>query len=194
MNAASNQNVVAAYLEHAQEMIQAITQEQIWTVISVLLDAWRARRTIFIMGNGGSAATASHFTNDLNKIASVPGLPRFKAIALTDNVPLLTAWGNDVAFEAIFAEQLLNLVEAGDIVVVLSTSGNSPNILAAVRCAREQAAITIGWTGQDGGALKQLVDHCVLIPSTSIAHQEDGHSILAHVIATALRQLIIADM
>ncbi|HID24182.1 MAG TPA: SIS domain-containing protein [Planctomycetaceae bacterium] len=142
------------------------------------------------MGNGGSAATASHMANDFNKLTIVPGQPRFKAIALTDNVPLMTAWGNDTAYENIFVEQLLNFLEPGDVVIGISTSGNSPNVLKALQVAREHGAVTVGFTGRDGGQLKHLVDHCILVPSDHIGQQEDMHMVLDHVIATTLRHLI----
>ncbi len=148
---------------------------------------------IFILGNGGSAATASHMANDLNKGASVPGQPRFKAIALTDNVPLMTAWGNDTSYENIFVEQMMNFLELGDVVIAISASGNSPNVLRALRVARQYGAITIGFTGRDGGQLRRLVDHGVFIPSDHIGQQEDGHMILDHVITSALRQLVEAE-
>ena len=165
-------------------------RDQIWNVIHVLMDAWRERRQIFLLGNGGSAATASHMANDLNKLTIVPGQPRFKAIALTDNVPLMTAWGNDTAYENIFVEQLLNFLEPGDVVIGISTSGNSPNVLKALQVAREHGAVTVGFTGRDGGRLRHLVDHCIFIPSDHIGRQEDAHLILDHVIATTLHRLI----
>jgi D-sedoheptulose 7-phosphate isomerase len=139
------------------------------------------------MGNGGSAATASHMANDLNKLAIVPEQPRFRAISLSDNVPCMTAWANDSAYEDIFAEQLSNFLDPGDVVIAISASGNSPNVIKAIRLAREMGAITIGFTGKDGGQLKPLVDICLCIPSDHLGVQEDGHIILDHVIANALR-------
>jgi D-sedoheptulose 7-phosphate isomerase len=181
------------YLLELEQTLREISREQIWEVTQVLFDAWRSRRTIFIIGNGGSAATASHMANDLNKLAIVPGKPRFKAIALTDNVPLMTAWGNDTSYDNIFVEQMLNFLEEGDIVIGISSSGNSSNVNKAVRVARESGAITIGFIGRDGGALKDMVHYKVLIPSDHIGQQEDGHMILDHVIANTIKSMIETD-
>jgi D-sedoheptulose 7-phosphate isomerase len=174
-------------------MVQDISEEQIWAVIHVLMEAWRTRRHVFILGNGGSAATASHMANDLNKLTNAKGRHRFKAISLTDNVPLITAWGNDTSYENIFVEQMLNFIEPGDVVIGISTSGNSSNVLEALQVARSIGAVTVGFTGNDGGRLKNLVDHCIFIPSEHIGQQEDGHMILDHVIAFTLREMIQSE-
>lgn len=181
---------VTSYLTQLARTIQELPHEQIWTVIRVLEAAWRRGARIFIVGNGGSAATASHMANDLNKLTIVPDQQRFKALALTDNVPLMTAWGNDAAYEQIFAEQLRNFIEPGDVVLAISCSGNSPNVLHTIAVAREHAAITIGLTGATGGRLKPMVDHCIDVPSDHIGRQEDSHLILGHVIANTLRAII----
>ena len=165
-------NPVDDYLIQLEGVIHAISREQIWAVVNVLMDAWRGGKHIFLFGNGGSAATASHMANDLNKFATVEGKPRFKAIALSDNVPLMTAWGNDTAYENIFVEQLLNFIEAGDVVIGISASGN---------------------TGDKGGKINKIVDHCIFIPSGLIGQQEDGHMILDHVIVLTLKDLIEAE-
>jgi D-sedoheptulose 7-phosphate isomerase len=125
---------------------------------------------------------------DLSKTAMAPGARRIRAIALTDNVPLMTAWANDVAYEEIFAEQLVNLVRAGDLVIGISGSGNSPNVLKAISAAREAGATTVGFTGAPGGRLKDLVDISVVVPSRRIEQAEDGHMILDHLVTVALRE------
>jgi D-sedoheptulose 7-phosphate isomerase len=181
---------VEYYLDGLLETIRQFSCQQIWAVVDVLMDAWRKGRMVFVLGNGGSAATASHMANDLNKLTIVPGKPRFKALALTDNVPLMTAWGNDSAYEDIFVEQLLNFVQAGDVVIAISASGNSPNVLKALAAARQCGAVTVGFSGRDGGRLKILVDYCILVPSDYIGQQEDGHMILDHIIASTLRKMI----
>ncbi|RME37328.1 MAG: SIS domain-containing protein, partial [Thermoflexia bacterium] len=156
--------------------------------IDVLLSAAYVGSTIFTMGNGGSAATASHFACDLAKGAIVPGGPRFRVIALTDNVPLITAWSNDVAYENIFAEQLSNLMGRGDVVVAFSGSGNSPNVLRAIALAREQGGITIGFSGFDGGQLSRVVDVPVVVLCHCMEQIEDVHLVLCHLMTTVLRQ------
>jgi len=183
-------DVVDAYLMEVSDMIRQMPQEQIWEVIHVLMDAWRNGSRVFLLGNGGSAATASHMANDLNKYTIVPGQLRFKALALSDNTPLMTAWGNDTSYENIFVEQMLNFWEPGDVAIGISGSGNSPNVLKAMRAARELGGTAIGFTGRDGGKLKDVVDLCIHIPSDKMVQQEDGHMILDHLMVTTLRRLI----
>jgi len=176
------------YLTGVQQVLDRIPLDALEEAIDVLLSAAYVGSTIFIMGNGGSAATASHFACDLAKGAIVPGGPRFRAIALTDNVPLITAWSNDVAYEDIFAEQLCNLIGRGDVVVAFSGSGNSPNVLRAVALARQQGGITIGFSGFDGGQLSRVVDVPVAVPCHCMEQIEDVHLVLCHLMTTALRQ------
>jgi len=176
------------YLTEVQQVLDRIPLDALEEAIDVLLSAAYVGSTIFIMGNGGSAATASHFACDLAKGAIVPGGPRFRAIALTDNVPLMTAWSNDVAYEDIFAEQLRNLIGRGDVVVAFSGSGNSPNVLRAVALARQQGGITIGFSGFDGGQLSRVVDVPVVVPCHCMEQIEDVHLVLCHLMTTALRQ------
>src|SRR3954465_6217052 len=130
--------------------------------------ACRARRgTVFVVGNGGSAATASHFACDLAKGTRTPGVPPFRVVPLTDNVPLLTAWANDTSYDRVFAEQLATLVRPGDVVVAISASGNSENVLAATRVARQLGATTIALTGQSGGRLGRLAELTIRVPARS---------------------------
>ena len=184
---------VDKYLKQLEQTVRDIPRDQIWAVIHILMEAWRERKQIFILGNGGSAATASHMVNDLNKLTIVDGKPRFKAIALTDNIPLMTAWGNDTSYENIFLEQMINFLGRGDVVIGISTSGNSANVVKAIQVASKYGAKTIAFTGDNGGQLKDLVDHCVFIPHGHIGIQEDGHMVLDHVIANTLKELIEAE-
>jgi D-sedoheptulose 7-phosphate isomerase len=181
---------VSEYLASLAKTISAISTQQVWQVIHLLYRAWQGGRTIFLCGNGGSAATASHMANDLNKFTIAPGKPRMKAIALTDNIPLMTAWANDDDYESIFSEQLKNFVAPGDVVIAISASGNSPNVLRALETACQMKAVTVGFTGNDGGSLKNLVDLCIFIPDEYIGRQEDGHMILDHLISYTLREMI----
>ena len=183
-------DLVDAYLKELEQVVRDMPRDAIWEVIHVLMDAWRRGSQIFLLGNGGSAATASHMTNDLNKYTIVPGQARFKAMSLADNIPLMTAWGNDTAYENIFVEQMRNFLEPGDVAIGISASGNSPNVLKALQYARDQGAIAVGLTGRNGGALRHVVDYCILVPSDHIGQQEDAHMILDHLIASTLRQLI----
>lgn len=177
----------AEYLAELRAVLEQLADERFEQIQSVLLRARADGRMIFIIGNGGSAATASHLANDLNKGASVPGRPRFRALALTDNVPLMTAWANDTSYDKIFVEQLANYLEPGDVLLAISGSGNSPNILAAVEWARRQGAVTVGLTGGDGGRLRALVDCCVVAPTGRMEQIEDVHLALAHALCVSLR-------
>lgn len=190
MNVSRSNDLVRDYLDKLAATLQSMPSEQIWQVIEVLLQAWRNGKRVYLCGNGGSAATASHMANDLNKYTIQADKPRLRAIALTDNVPLMTAWANDSSYEMIFAEQIINLAEAGDVLIAISASGNSPNILKALETARRCQVVTVGFTGDLGGKMKELVDYCIMIPDSLIGRQEDGHMILDHVISFTLRELI----
>jgi D-sedoheptulose 7-phosphate isomerase len=183
-------NLIDRYLTELEDVIHRLSRADIEAVAEALLTAWRERRQVFILGNGGSAATASHMMNDLNKYASVPGRPRFRALALTDNVPLMTAVGNDQSYAEIFVEPLQNLLQPGDTVIAISASGNSPNVVRAVEYAQAQGATVIGFCGQPGGRLAQLASLRVIVPSDRIGQQEDGHLILNHTLAFVLRARI----
>ncbi|TME65894.1 MAG: SIS domain-containing protein, partial [Chloroflexi bacterium] len=131
-------------------MVRAISRSDLKRVLSLLENVYHHGHRVFIMGNGGSAATASHFALDLAKNTIMAGAPRLKAISLTDNVPLITAWSNDTAYEHLFAEQLANMIEAGDVVIGISTSGNSSNVINALLLARQYRAATIALLGARG--------------------------------------------
>jgi D-sedoheptulose 7-phosphate isomerase len=186
-------DVIDTYLVELEAVVRAISRVDVQAVAAALLETWRERRQVFILGNGGSAATASHMANDLSKFTIVPGQPRFRAMALTDNVPLLTAVGNDLSYAEIFVEPLRNWLQSGDLVIGISGSGNSPNVVKAVTYAKAQGARVVGFCGQPGGQLAQLADLKVIIPSTQIGQQEDGHMILDHVLSLALREMIRAE-
>jgi D-sedoheptulose 7-phosphate isomerase len=153
----------------------------------VLLGCHRRGGTVFVLGNGGSAATASHFVCDLAKGTRTDGLPAFRVLSLTDNVPLMTAWANDTSYDRVFAEQLSALVRPGDVLVAISASGNSPNVLAATKVARQLGAATIALTGQSGGRLGRLAELAIRLPARSIAQVEDAHLAIAHSLCVALR-------
>ena len=160
-------------------------------IVPILLRARAEDRTIFFFGNGGSASTASHFVTDIAKVAGGtegrgPG-KRFRCVSLNDNVPGLTAWANDVGYAEVFSGPLKALAEKGDVVVAISGSGNSPNVLEAMRTARTMGLTTIGLTGMGGGKLKDLVDVALVVPSNSMQHTEDTHLITLHLLTAYLR-------
>ncbi|GCF07514.1 D-sedoheptulose-7-phosphate isomerase [Dictyobacter arantiisoli] len=159
----------------------------------ILLACYQRGNTIFLLGNGGSAATASHFACDLTKGTQIAGIPAIRAIALTDNVALMTAWANDTTYERIFSEQLAALVRPDDVVILISTSGQSPNILAAAHQARRTAVPIIALTGPHGGQLAALADLTIRVPGPSIEQVEDEHMIIAHSLCVALRKHLRAQ-
>jgi D-sedoheptulose 7-phosphate isomerase len=173
--------------------MQAMPFDMLASAAELLLDCHRRGSTIFILGNGGSAATASHFACDLAKGTQVPGLPAFRVMPLSDNVPLLTAWANDTSYDRVFAEQLATLVRPGDVVVAISASGNSPNVLAAARAAQESEAIVIALTGQCGGQLYQLADLTIRVPAQLIEQVEDAHLVIAHSLCVVLRRRLYVE-
>ena len=179
---------IGAYLGDLKEALAGLPVADLEKIIETLAVARERRQQVFLLGNGGSAATASHVANDLAKATITAGLPRLRVIALTDNVPLITAWGNDKAYDAVFAEQLENLVAPGDLVVGFSTSGTSPNVLRAFEVARAQRAVTIALTGKSGGALRGLADICLMVPSQHTQIIEDVHLAIGHCIIVALRR------
>ena len=181
---------INTYFAELEQMLRDISQAHLQNILSLLEDAYRNGHRIFIMGNGGSAATASHFALDLAKNTIMPGAPRVKAISLTDHVPLITAWSNDTAYEHIFAEQLANMIEPGDLVIGISASGNSLNVINALKVAKKSRAATIGLLGAKGGRIKQLVDAYVLAPGQNIEQEEDAHLILAHIITRHMREVV----
>jgi len=181
---------ISQYFSELEQMVEAISLANLQQVLRLLEDAYYNGRRIYIMGNGGSAATASHFALDLAKNTIMPNAPRVKAISLTDHVPLITAWSNDTAYEHIFAEQLANLVEPGDVAIGISASGNSPNVINALTLAKRSRAYTIGLLGAKGGKIKELVDAYVLAPGQNIEQEEDAHMILAHIITRHMREVV----
>jgi len=183
-------DAIDLYLTELEQVIHNLSRDEVRAVADALMEARRANRTIFIIGNGGSAATASHMMNDLNKFTRVAGKRRFRAIALTDNVPFMTAVGNDQHYHDIFVEPLQNLMQPGDVVIAISASGNSPNIIKAIEYARSQGGRVIGFCGRPGGQLAQLADLKIVIPSDRIGQQEDGHMILDHVLSFALLERV----
>jgi D-sedoheptulose 7-phosphate isomerase len=156
-------------------------------VAGVLLNAHDSGRMIYLFGNGGSAALASHFACDLGKGTVNGSGKRFHVLALTDNVPMMTAWANDSQYEDIFAQQLLNFVRRDDVAFAISGSGTSPNVLRALEVAREAGAVTVGLTGFQGGKMKDLCDVCMIIPSDNMQIIEDLHLCVAHALFTAIR-------
>jgi D-sedoheptulose 7-phosphate isomerase len=175
------------YLIELQVVLEKLPLDKIQEVIDTLNEARYSGQHIFTMGNGGSASTASHFVCDLGKNTRQPGIPPFKVIGLADNIATLTAYANDEGYENIFAQQLSSLAAPGDVVIGISTSGRSPNVLTAMQVAQEVGAKTIGFTGFDGGVLGKMVDIHVNVPNDCVEQIEDVHLMLEHLISVTLR-------
>ncbi len=169
------------YFDELQRVVAGLPHDSIDQIAEILLQANQSGRMVYLFGNGGSASLASHFACDLGKgTAYCNGGKRFRVLALTDNIPTITAWANDSCYEDIFAEQLRNFVQPHDIALAISGSGNSKNVLNALRVAREAGATTIGVTGFEGGEMKSLCDICMVVPSHNMQIIEDLHLSIAH--------------
>jgi D-sedoheptulose 7-phosphate isomerase len=167
--------------------------DDIRTVIDILHAARLQGRQVFTLGNGGSAATASHFACDLGKGTKTPKCQPFRAIALTGNLSVFSAYANDCGYDSVFSEQLANLLRPGDVVVGISGSGNSANVINAVELANDRGAVTVGFVGFDGGRLKPLVQACIHVKMDCMEQVEDVHLLLEHTICSALRQRAAND-
>ncbi len=170
------------YISHLQEILARLSLGDVRRSIDAIMDAYYTERQIFVIGNGGSASTASHIACDLGKGTSMPGKPRFRVISLTDNVATMTAWANDVSYEDVFLQQLKNLVNPGDLVLGISASGNSENVLRAMRYAAQIGCKTVGWCGFGGGKLAEICEVSVVVDSHQYGPVEDVHLILNHVL------------
>lgn len=177
------------YLHEIKETVDEIPVDRIDEIISILHNARVNHKHIFIMGNGGSASTASHFVCDLAKNTRKSTLPCFRVIGLTDNMAIITAYANDEGYENVFAQQLNNLLQAGDVVIAISGSGNSPNVVKAIEFANSRGAITVGFTGMTGGRLKSLAQYIVHVPNMRIDQVEDIHLMLEHMICRSLIEM-----
>ena len=187
-------NPVDTYIKELQSTMDQLPAARIQEVITLLTEARMDQRQVFIMGNGGSASTASHFVCDLAKNTRKPGLPNFRVIGLTDNMAIFSALANDEGYENVFAQQLSSFVQPGDIVIGISTSGNSANVVNAIELGNIMGATTVGMTGFDGGHLRSLVDIEIHVPSSCIEHVEDLHLMLEHLICKAIKDMNTGGM
>ena len=182
-----------SYFQRYSSIFGKLPYEVIDAVTDVFWDAYQRDQVLFVFGNGGSAALASHSACDFGKGTVVNGNRRFRVLSLTDNVPLMTAWANDQRYEDIFAEQLRTFVRSGDVVFAISGSGNSANVLNGLQVARDSGAQTVGLTGFKGGKMKVLCDQCVVIPSDNMQLIEDFHIAVTHSIFTTLKKRIVSE-
>jgi D-sedoheptulose 7-phosphate isomerase len=170
------------------DLLSRIDLDEIERVFHILRTARDQGGMIYLAGNGGSASTASHWANDLGKATKASNQNPIRVISLTDNVSWLTALANDEGYERALAGQLENFAQPGDVLAVISASGNSPNLIRAVEMAQARGAVTVGLLGFDGGALKAMVDASLLLPSRKGAYGlvESGHALLCHILSACL--------
>ena len=178
------------YISTLQITMDQLPRQLIADVIDLLQQARRNGSQVFILGNGGSASTASHFACDLAKNTRQEGLPHFRVIGLTDNMAMFSALANDEGYENVFSEQLVSLVRPGDIVIAISASGNSKNVINAAEVAHRYKATVIGFTGFDGGHLGQLANINIHVNSNIIEHVEDIHLMLEHLIVKTIKEQV----
>jgi len=176
------------YLLGMSSIVKRLDTNQISRLTDIIFEAYKNDKQVFIMGNGGSAATSSHFCSDLSKTTMIEGKKGFRVIPLTDNIPLMSAWGNDTGYENIFYGQLYNLLNQGDVVIGISGGGMSGNVIKAMEFAKQRSARTIGLAGFKGGRLKDLSEECIVVPSDNYQFIEDVHMIIVHLITSALRE------
>jgi len=186
----NSSQIIEEYIQQSILCLQDIKKmkDKIKKISEILINARERRQKVFLMGNGGSGSTASHFACDFNKTSTIPNKNRLRAISLVDNIPVILAYGNDVSYASIFVEQLKNLIEPNDIVIAISGSGNSKNVLNAISYAKEKGGIIIGLTGFEGGLLKSKCDECLVIPSNSMYRIEDMHLMINHILTSIFRE------
>ncbi len=175
-----------AYLAKLKRQLEVLDHAEIDRAVAVVARAWQEGKQIIVLGNGGSSLTALHFVNDWNKSVFMRGGKRFRGRTLVDNVGLLMSYANDIAFEDVFVEQLKNLMEAGDLVIAVSGSGNSENVIRAVDWANANGGVTLGLCGYGGGRLKDIAQQRVWVQVDDMQLCEDIHSIFGHVVMQTL--------
>jgi D-sedoheptulose 7-phosphate isomerase len=181
------------YLERLIATLESMPVDAIERLSEMLYRAYIDGKQVFTLGNGGSASTASHMAADLGKNTIGPNMRRFRIMSLNDNIPLLTALANDVGYENVFAEQLKNLIQPGDILIAISGSGNSPNVLRAMEYARTRSAETVGMLGFGGGEAAELADLVLLVDSSDYGVVEDSHLIVNHILVEHFRQRLAEE-
>jgi D-sedoheptulose 7-phosphate isomerase len=184
-----NEENIDEYLEQQIKSIKSLKEHhtELQEIFNILKNARDKRNQVFVMGNGGSASTASHFVADLLKTSITNENNRFKAISLSDNIPVLLAWSNDESYENVFSNQLENFLEKDDVVIGISGSGNSKNVLNAIELANQKQALTIGLNGKNGGKLSQIVKTNLTVKSNDMLTIETIHLLICHLITTMIR-------
>lgn len=185
--------LVDDYVERLQGALAAIPRDRLVELGDTLGRAYRNGKQVFTLGNGGSSSLASHMAADLSKNTIGPNMRRFRIMSLNENAAMLTALANDLGYDRIFSEQLTNLIRAGDVLIVVSASGNSANVLRAIEYAQTQSAEVIALLGFDGGRAAELADLAIIVPSTDYGVVEDVHLIINHILVEHFKVRLARD-
>jgi D-sedoheptulose 7-phosphate isomerase len=178
------------YLDRLRAAIDGLPRDRLNQLAETLLGAYRNDKQVFTIGNGGSSSTASHLAADLSKNTTGANTRRFRITSLNDNAAIVTAIANDLGYENVFAEQLINLIRPGDVLIAVSASGNSPNIVNAIRYAQQQSAHVAALLGFDGGQAAKLADNAIIVPSSDFGIVEDLHLAINHILVEYFRDYL----
>jgi D-sedoheptulose 7-phosphate isomerase len=181
------------YVERLQKALGSLSRSELTELGEILNRAYRNSKQVFTVGNGGSSSLASHMAADLAKNTIGPNMRRFRIMSLNENASIVTALANDLGYENIFSEQLTNVIGAGDVLIVVSASGNSPNIIKAIEYAQSQSAEVVGLLGFDGGRAAQMADLAIVVPSWDYGIVEDVHLTINHILVEHFRTRLAED-
>lgn len=184
----SEHEIIGDYLKGLRSCLDELNTQDIIEIVDIIMKAYAGGKRVFFMGNGGSATTASHFARDISIGTAAAGKPRLRAISLADNVAMITSLANDIDYNSIFKEQLVGQMDEGDVVIGISASGNSPNVLEAIKYAHDEGAVTVGFIGFGGGKLKELADKSIVLSSRDYGQVEDTHLTLDHIFTCLVRE------
>ena len=186
----SEHEIIGDYLKGLRSCLEEIAEKDVIEIVDIIMKACSDGKKVIFMGNGGSATTASHFARDISIGTAKEGKPRVRAISLADSIAAITSLANDVGYNSVFKEQLIGQVDKGDVVIGISASGNSPNVLEAMEYARSAGAITVGFIGFGGGKLKELSDKSIVLSSRDYGQVEDTHLVLDHIFTCLVKERI----
>lgn len=181
------------YVGRLHAALTALSRSELTQLGEILSRAYRNGKQVFTVGNGGSSSLASHMAADLAKNTIGPNMRRFRIMSLNENASIMTALANDLGYENVFSEQLTNVIGAGDVLIVVSASGNSPNIIKAIEYAQTQSAEVVGLLGFDGGRAAQLADVAIVVASWDYGIVEDVHLTINHILVEHFRARLAED-
>ncbi len=186
----SEHEIIGDYLKGLRSCLEEIAEKDVIEIVDIIMKACSDGKKVIFMGNGGSATTASHFARDISIGTAKEGKPRVRAISLADSIAAITSLANDVGYNSVFKEQLIGQVDKGDVVIGISASGNSSNVLEAMEYARSAGAVTVGFIGFGGGKLKELSDKSIVLSSRDYGQVEDTHLVLDHIFTCLVKERI----